>query len=84
MASAFAAAEALVDEPTAVSFILMSCEEVSAFVETRSELIWVLESTSLNPNLARSSILPWLLVYPLASVLASILTKLPSLFASFK
>ena len=39
MASAFAAAEALVDEPTAVSFILISCEEVSAFVETRSELI---------------------------------------------
>ena len=39
MASAFAAAEALVDEPTALSFILMSCEEVSAFAETRSELI---------------------------------------------
>ena len=67
--TAFAAAE-LVDAPTAVSFIFISWDAVNAFVETKSELICVFESTSLKPNLAKSSIFPWLLVYPLARVLA--------------
>ena len=62
IATALAAADELVDDPTAVSLILISCEDVNEFAETRSELIWVDESTSLKPNLARSSILPWLLV----------------------
>ena len=82
--TAFAAADEFVEAPTAVSFILISCEAVKAFVETMSELICVLESTSLKPNLAKSSMLPWLLVYPLARVFASILTKVPSLFTNFK
>ena len=58
IASAFAAAEALVEAPTAISFILISCEAVNALVLTKSELICVLLSISLNPNLCKSSIFP--------------------------
>ena len=39
--TAFAAADELVDAPTAVSFILISWDAVKAFVETKSELICV-------------------------------------------
>ena len=39
IATALAAADELVDDPTAVSLILMSCDVVNEFAETRSELI---------------------------------------------
>jgi hypothetical protein len=61
-----AAADALSDAPISTSLIFMSWDDVSALVETKSDLMTVLESTSLNPNLAKSSIFPLFDAYPFA------------------
>ena len=82
IAIAFAAADALSDAPISISLIFMSCEAVRALVDTKSDLITVLESTSLKPNLAKSSILPLFDAYPFAVVLASTLTNVPSTFSN--
>ncbi len=63
IAIALAAADELEDVPSEISFILMSWDVVKVLDETRSDLIIVLESTSLKPNLAKSSMLP---LFPLS------------------
>jgi len=72
IAIALDAADELSEAPISISLILISWDAVRALVETKSDRITVLESTSLNPNLAKSSILPLLDAYPLALVIASI------------